>query len=170
MAQCSGISKGFWNSVKITVPATLISVLWGAFVRYILSFWRPEGANLLFGIIVLAGSIPLQVFVYPVERIVAFFDIYGTRCAIILVHIVFSLPLTVLLFRNDYASIPYDLFQAARIDGAGFVRIFRALMLPMPSLPDRCPKLCRACPTGSGLRFIAACQASSADDGRWTTL
>lgn len=131
LEQCSGISKGFWNSVKITVPATVISVLLGAFVGYILSFWRPKGANLLFGIIVLTGFIPLQVFVYPVVRIVAFFDIYGTLWAIILVHIIFSLPLTVLLFRNYYASIPFDLFQAARIDGAGFVRIFRSLMLPM---------------------------------------
>ncbi|MGI3167236.1 carbohydrate ABC transporter permease [Pseudooceanicola sp. 200-1SW] len=129
--QCSGISQGFWNSVKITVPATVISVLIGAFVGYILSFWKPKGANLLFGVIVLAGFIPLQVFVYPTVRIIAYFDIYGTLSAVILVHILFSLPLTVLLFRNYYSSVPFDLFQAARIDGAGFLRIFFALMLPM---------------------------------------
>ncbi|MCA1338061.1 carbohydrate ABC transporter permease [Pseudooceanicola marinus] len=128
---CSGISQGFWNSVKITVPATVISVLIGAFVGYILSFWKPKGANVLFGIIVLAGFIPLQVFVYPTVRIIAFFDLYGTLSAVILVHVLFSLPLTVLLFRNYYAAVPHDLFQAARIDGAGFIRIFFSLMLPM---------------------------------------
>ncbi|HEY0212929.1 MAG TPA: carbohydrate ABC transporter permease [Paenirhodobacter sp.] len=130
-AKCPGISTGFWNSVKITVPATICSVLIGAFVGYILSFWRPKGANILFGIIVLAGFIPLQVFLYPTVRVIAFFDIYGTLWAVILVHILYSLPLTVLLFRNYYVAIPFDLFQAARIDGAGFLRIFFALMLPM---------------------------------------
>lgn len=129
--QCSGISQGFWNSVKITVPATVISVLLGAFVGYILSFWRPKGAEILFGIIVVTGFVPLQVFIYPTVRAIAYLDIYGTLWAIILVHIIFSLPLTVLLFRNYYVSIPHDLFQAARIDGAGFFRIFRSLMLPM---------------------------------------
>ncbi|WP_138469161.1 carbohydrate ABC transporter permease [Poseidonocella sp. HB161398] len=129
--QCFGISAGFWNSVKITVPSTAISVLLGAFVGYILSFWRPKGADTLFAIIVLAGFIPLQVFVYPVVRAFAWLNLYGTLSGIVLVHVIFSLPLTVLLFRNYYAAIPHDLFQAARIDGAGFLRIFWSLMLPM---------------------------------------
>jgi glucose/mannose transport system permease protein len=130
-AKCSGISQGFWNSVKITVPSTVISVLLGAFVGYVLSFWRPRGADALFGIIVVSGFIPLQVFVYPMVRAVAFLELYGTLPGIVLVHVIFSLPLTVLLFRNYYVAIPRDLFQAARIDGAGFMRIFISLMLPM---------------------------------------
>jgi glucose/mannose transport system permease protein len=131
LSQCSGISRGFWNSVKITVPSTVISVLLGAFVGYVLSFWRPRGADTLFGIIVIAGFIPMQVFIYPTVRLVAFVNLYGSLAGIVLVHILFSLPLTVLLFRNYYVSIPRDLFQAARIDGAGFMRIFVSLMLPM---------------------------------------
>ena len=108
---CEGIRGGFWNSVAITVPSTVLPILLGAINGYALSFWKPRGASLLFGILMVGAFIPLQVMIYPLVRVLA-----------------------TLLFRNYYAAVPHELFQAARIDGGGFFRIFFSVMLPM-SLP-----------------------------------
>tara|TARA_R110002124_G_scaffold114535_20_gene269427 strand:+ start:38116 stop:39009 length:894 start_codon:yes stop_codon:yes gene_type:complete len=131
---CTGVSVGFWNSVKITVPATILSVLLGAITGYALSFWRPPGGKILFAAITIGGFIPLQIFLFPMVRATAALGLYNSLPGIVLVHVVFGLPLTTLLFRNYYASIPIELFKAARVDGAGFWRIFASLMLPL-SLP-----------------------------------
>jgi glucose/mannose transport system permease protein len=129
--QCSGIQVGFWNSVRIVVPSVLLSVLVGAINGYTLSFWRFRGANLAFGILLFGMFIPYQVFVFPLVRIYAFFGLYGTLTGIVMIHIIFGMPITTLMFRNYYATLPLELFKAARVDGAGFVRIFFQIMLPM---------------------------------------
>ena len=131
---CEGIRGGFWNSVAITVPSTLLPILLGAINGYALSFWKPRGASLLFGILMIGAFIPLQVMIYPLVRILATFGIFGSLPGIVLVHTVFAMPVMTLLFRNYYAAVPHELFQAARIDGGGFFRIFVSVMLPM-SLP-----------------------------------
>ena len=131
---CEGIKGGFWNSVAITVPSVILPILIGAINGYALSFWRPRGATLLFGILMVGAFIPLQVMIYPLVRVLAEVGIFGTLPGIVLVHLVFGMPVMTLLFRNYYASLPHELFQAARIDGGGFFRIFAHVMLPM-SLP-----------------------------------
>lgn len=131
---CEGIRGGFWNSVAITVPSTVLPILLGAINGYALSFWKPRGASLLFGILMVGAFIPLQVMIYPLVRVLATFGIFGSLSGIVLVHMVFAMPVMTLLFRNYYAAVPHELFQAARIDGGGFFRIFFSVMLPM-SLP-----------------------------------
>ncbi len=131
---CEGIRGGFWNSVAITVPSTVLPILLGAINGYALSFWKPRGASLLFGILMVGAFIPLQVMIYPLVRVLATFGMFGTLPGIVLVHMVFAMPVMTLLFRNYYAAVPHELFQAARIDGGGFFRIFFSVMLPM-SLP-----------------------------------
>ena len=131
---CEGIRGGFWNSVAITVPSTVLPILLGAINGYALSFWKPRGASLLFGILMVGAFIPLQVMIYPLVRVLATFGMFGTLPGIVLVHMVFAMPVMTLLFRNYYAAVPHELFQAARIDGGGFFRIFVSVMLPM-SLP-----------------------------------
>lgn len=133
-AACEGIRTGFWNSVAITVPSTILAILFGALNGYALTFWKPRGGAILFGALMLGAFIPGQVMMYPLVRIAAGLGIFGSLPAIVLVHLIFSMPLMTLLFRNYYAAIPHELFQAARIDGGGFWRIFLQLMLPM-SLP-----------------------------------
>lgn len=130
---CRGIHPGFWNSVRITVPAVAISVAIGALNGYALCFWRVRGAGVLFSILLIGTFLPYQVFIYPLLRIFALTGLYGTLPGVILVHVVFGLPLTTLLFRNFYESLPGELFKAARIDGAGFWRIFYDIILPMSS-------------------------------------
>ena len=131
---CDGIRGGFWNSVAIAVPSTILPILLGAINGYALSFWRPRGSSLLFGILMVGAFIPLQVMIYPLVRVTGALGLFGSLSGIVLVHIIFAMPVMTLLFRNYYASVPHELFQAARIDGGGFFRIFAHVMLPM-SLP-----------------------------------
>jgi glucose/mannose transport system permease protein len=133
-AACDGIRTGFWNSVAITVPSTILPILLGAVNGYALSFWKPRGAGWLFGVLMAGAFVPLQVMIFPLVRVLGALGLFGSLPGIVLVHLIFSMPIMTLLFRNYYAAIPHELFQAARIDGGGFWRIFVQLMLPM-SLP-----------------------------------
>lgn len=128
---CNGIQVGFWNSVRIVVPSTVLSILIGAVNGYALSFWRPRGAGLLFGVLLMGAFIPVQVMVYPLVRVLASVHLFSSLPGIVVIHTIFGMPVMTLLFRNYYASIPQELFKAARIDGGGFWRIFVQLMLPM---------------------------------------
>ena len=128
---CEGVRGGFWNSVLIVVPSTLLPILIGAVNGYALSFWRPRGANVLFAALMLGAFIPVQVMVYPLVKVLAAVGLFSSLSGIVAIHIIFSMPVMTLLFRNYYAAIPMELFNAARIDGGGFWRIFAQLMLPM---------------------------------------
>jgi glucose/mannose transport system permease protein len=130
-ASCEGVRAGFFNSVAIAVPATLLPIALGAVNGYALSFWKPRGAGVLFALLLAGAFIPVQVMLYPMVRMMAAIGVFGSLPAIVLVHTVFGLPLMTLLFRNYYAGVPHELFQAARIDGGGFWRIFLQVMLPM---------------------------------------
>jgi glucose/mannose transport system permease protein len=132
--ECVGVRIGFWNSVKITVPAVAISVFIGALNGYALSFWRSPGARILFALLMIGGLIPYQIFLYPLVRIMANLKLYNSLTGIVLVHVIFGLPLVTLLFRNYFVNIPEELCRAARVDGAGFWRIFFEIMLPL-SMP-----------------------------------
>lgn len=128
---CEGIRGGFLNSLTITIPSTILPIMFGALNGYALSFWRPRGANLLFAVLMMGAFIPVQVMMFPLVRILATLGLFSSLSGIVLVHLIFSMPVMTLLFRNYYASIPQELFMAARIDGGGFMRIFFQLMLPM---------------------------------------
>ena len=128
---CEGVRVGFWNSVAIVVPSTLLPIAVGAINGYALSLWRPRGADTLFALLLLGAFIPVQVMIYPLVKILAALGLFGSLPGIVLVHLIFSMPVMTLLFRNYYAAMPAELFKAARIDGGGFWRIFAELMLPM---------------------------------------
>ncbi len=129
--QCDGIRVGFWNSIRILIPSVILSILAGALNGYALAFWRVRGADLLFAILLVGAFIPYQVFLYPLVRLFSVLGIYNSLAAIVIVHITFGLPIMTLLFRNFYSSLPPELFNAARIDGGGFMTIFVRVVLPM---------------------------------------
>ena len=129
-----GLRVGFWNSVTILIPSVIVSIAVGAINGYALAFWNPPGGKLLFMMLLLGAFIPYAIFIYPLVRILSWLGLYGTLPAIVIIHTVFGLPTMTILFRNFFASLPPELFKAARVDGAGFVRVFTAIMLPM-SLP-----------------------------------
>lgn len=128
---CNGIQVGFWNSVRIVVPSTILSIMVGAVNGYALSFWKPRGAAWLFAILLMGAFIPVQVMVYPLVRVLATVHLFSSLTGIVVIHTIFGMPVMTLLFRNYYASLPHELFQAARVDGGGFWRIFLQLMVPM---------------------------------------
>ncbi|GAB5426973.1 MAG: carbohydrate ABC transporter permease [Devosia indica] len=131
---CEGLAPGFWNSVKITIPSTIVSIFIAAVNGYALVNWRFKGSEIFFSILIFGSFIPYQVMLYPLVMITRELGIFGTLQAVILIHTIFGMPILTLLFRNYFASLPQELFKAARVDGAGFWRIFFEIMLPM-SLP-----------------------------------
>jgi glucose/mannose transport system permease protein len=131
---CEGLSRGFWNSVMITVPSVIASIAIASVNGYALANWRFKGADIFFTILIVGAFIPYQVMIYPIVIILREIGLYGTLWGLIIVHSIFGMPILTLLFRNYFASVPEELFKAARVDGAGFWQIYFRIMLPM-SLP-----------------------------------
>ena len=131
---CDGLSRGFWNSVQITVPSVILSIAIASVNGYALANWRFKGADVFFTILIFGAFIPYQVMLYPIVILLRELGIYGTLWGLILVHTIFGMPILTLLFRNYFTSVPEELFKAARVDGAGFWGIYFKIMLPM-SLP-----------------------------------
>jgi glucose/mannose transport system permease protein len=128
---CYGLAPGFFNSLKITLLAVPISIVLSMINGYALSFWKFRGSELLFGLLVFGAFVPFQVLVYPIIFGLSRVGLFGTLPGIVIVHSIFGMPILTLLFRNFFASLPGELFKAARVDGAGFWRIFISVMLPM---------------------------------------
>ncbi|MGJ8584785.1 MAG: carbohydrate ABC transporter permease [Marinosulfonomonas sp.] len=131
---CDGLSRGFWNSVRITIPSVLISILIASVNGYALANWRFKGANVFFTILIFGAFIPYQVMLYPIVIILREMGLYTKLGGLVLVHTIFGMPILTLLFRNYFTTLPEELFKAARVDGAGFWGIYFKIMLPM-SLP-----------------------------------
>ncbi|MEK1933971.1 MAG: carbohydrate ABC transporter permease, partial [Pararhizobium sp.] len=129
--QCDGLRTGFWNSIKILVPSVVLSISIGMVNGYVLSFWNFRGANLVFGLLLVGAFIPYQVYMYPLVSIYAAMGLFGTLPGIVLIHTIFGMPSLTLIFRNYFSGIPLELYKAARIDGAGFWRIFFTIMVPL---------------------------------------
>jgi glucose/mannose transport system permease protein len=119
------------NSLQLTIPATILSSILGAINGYIFAKWKFRGANTLFAILVFGMFIPYQSILIPLIQFLEQIKLYGTIGGLILVHVVYGLPICSLIFRNFFANIPDELIEAARLDGAGVVRIFLLVMLPL---------------------------------------
>ncbi|MQY42738.1 ABC transporter permease subunit [Epibacterium sp. SM1969] len=132
--QCEGVRPYFWNSVLIAIPAVLISTMVGAINGYVIAQWQFKGANIFFALLLFGCFIPFQVVLLPMARMLGLMGIAGTIPGLIFVHVVYGLGFTTLFFRNYYVSIPSELVKAAKVDGAGFFRIFWSIFLPL-SLP-----------------------------------
>ena len=131
---CDGLSRGFWNSVKITIPSVVISIAIASINGYALANWRFKGANLFFTVLIFGAFIPYQIMLYPLVIILRDLGLYTKLPGLIMIHSIFGMPILTLLFRNYFTTIPEELFKAARVDGAGFWGIYFRVMMPM-SLP-----------------------------------
>ncbi|KAA3501507.1 carbohydrate ABC transporter permease [Rhizobium rhizogenes] len=131
---CDGLSRGFWNSVRILVPSVIISIAVASVTGYAIANWKFRGSELFFSILIIGAFIPYQVMIYPIVIVLREMGVYGTLTGLVIVHTIFGMPILTLLFRNYFASLPEELFKAARIDGANFWQIYFRIMLPM-SLP-----------------------------------
>lgn len=128
---CEGIAPNFYNSLKITIPATIVATLLGAINGYVLSKWRFRGSEIVFGLILFGVFMPGQITLLPWAWLMSKLGLYNSVYGLILIHIIQGISFTTLFCRNFYLAIPDDLIKAARIDGAGFWRILMKIVLPL---------------------------------------
>ena len=128
---CRGLEPYFWNSVSMAVPAVLLSTAWGAVNGYVLSLWKFRGSELLFGFLLFGVFMPFQVVLLPMSQVLGYLGISSSISGLVLVHCLAGMAGTTLFFRNYYTAIPKELVNAARMDGAGFWRIFWRIVLPL---------------------------------------
>jgi glucose/mannose transport system permease protein len=124
-----------YNSLKMVIPATIISSFFGAINGYVFSKWKFRGSDVVFTLMLFGFFIPYQSILIPLIRFLQTIKLYGTIPGLILVHVVYGLPITTLIFRNYFAGVPTSMVEAARVDGAGVVKIFTHVMLPL-SIPS----------------------------------
>lgn len=126
-----GLGPNFLNSIYLVVPSVLLSVFLGSVNGYVLAQWPFRGSELLFALLLFGMFIPYQSVLIPLVRVLQALGLYGTLPGLILTHVVYGLPITTLLFRGYYASIPRALVESAQMDGAGILGIYRRVILPL---------------------------------------
>lgn len=128
------IHKPLLNSIIITVFATVISSFLGAMSGYVFSKFSFRGSTTLFFIIIIGFYIAPQSILIPLVKFIGKIGLYNTCLGLILTHVAYGMPITTLLFRNYYESIPRELVESAQIDGCGVSDVFTRIILPL-SLP-----------------------------------
>jgi glucose/mannose transport system permease protein len=129
-----GLSQNLLNSVNLTVPATILSSMLGSLNGYVLSKWKFRGADAVFPLMLFGMFIPYQSVLIPLTQTLSAIGLGGTLWGLVLVHVVYGIPITTLIFRNYYAGVPTDLVEAARIDGAGILGVYWRVIFPI-SMP-----------------------------------
>lgn len=125
------ILHSLWNTVLITVPATLLVVVIAALAAYALAWLDFPGRDWIFIVLVALIVVPVQVAIIPDATIFRNLHIYGDISAVVAFHVAFGLPFAIFLLRNFFIGIPKELMEAARIDGGGEFTIFRRVVLPI---------------------------------------
>jgi alpha-glucoside transport system permease protein len=125
------MDNAFVNTLAITIPATIIPILIAAFAAYSFTFMKFPGRDLLLIVIVGLLVVPTQVALVPLLRIFGELGINGTFPAVWIAHIGFGMPLAVYIIRNYMATLPKEVIESAKIDGASHFQTFWKLILPM---------------------------------------
>jgi glucose/mannose transport system permease protein len=128
---CAGIRPYMLNSALVAIPATIISTLLGAIAGYAVSLWRFRGDNWIYGVVTLGIFLPQQMRLLPWTIVLRDTGLMNTLTGLVIIHTIQGLSFTTLFCRNYYIAIPQELIRAARIDGAGFFRIFWRIILPL---------------------------------------
>jgi len=125
------LQGGFLNSMLLAVPAAVISSILGAANGFVLSKWRFPGADFVFPLILFGMFIPYQAVLIPLVQTMPSARLRGGLDGLILVHIIYGLPITTLIFRSYFAGISDEIIEAAQVDGAGMLRTFFYVALPI---------------------------------------
>ncbi|MEO6827158.1 MAG: carbohydrate ABC transporter permease [Microbacteriaceae bacterium] len=131
LLQNSQFMGSFWNTIAITVPATLLVIIVGSLAGYAFAWVRFPGRDwLLVGVIVLL-AVPTQVALIPIAKLYGSLGLFGSIVGVVLFHAAFGLPFAIFLLRNFFTQVPGELMEAARLDGASEWRIFTTIILPL---------------------------------------
>ncbi|WP_030380518.1 MULTISPECIES: carbohydrate ABC transporter permease [unclassified Streptomyces] len=125
------ITDSLWNTVLITVPATVLVVLIGSLAGYAFAWMEFPGRDWWFLGVVGLLVVPVQVALIPIAELFGNIGLFGTIFGVVLFHVGFGLPFAVFLLRNFFAEIPRELLEAARLDGAGELRLFLRVVMPL---------------------------------------
>ncbi|MEV7525506.1 carbohydrate ABC transporter permease [Streptomyces sp. NPDC091371] len=125
------ITGSLLSTVAIAVPATLLVLTLGAFAGYAFAWLEFPGRDWLFLVVVGLLVVPVQVALIPVSELFGSIGLFETTAGVVLFHTAFGLPFAVFLLRNFFAEIPRELLEAARLDGAGELRLFTRVVLPL---------------------------------------
>src|SRR5512142_844557 len=119
------------NSLLMVIPEAILSSLLGSLNGYLLSKWKFRGSNLIFSLILFGMFIPYQSILIPLVKFMQAIKLYGDLPGLVLVHIIYGIPITTLIFRNYYAGIGTEVLEAGRIDGASLWQLYRFIMFPL---------------------------------------
>ncbi|MDT0269111.1 carbohydrate ABC transporter permease [Streptomyces sp. DSM 44915] len=129
------LAPAIWRTLQMVVPSAILAAVLGSLNGFVLSRWSFRGANLVFTLILFGMFIPYQAVIIPLNELVLDLSLPSGIPTLILLHVVFGIPITTLIFRNYYQTIPHELIEAARIDGAGLLRTYASVILPL-SVPS----------------------------------
>ncbi|HLR58326.1 MAG TPA: carbohydrate ABC transporter permease [Beutenbergiaceae bacterium] len=131
----TSLSPALWRTVQMVIPSAIIAAFLGSMNGFVLSRWKFPGANLVFTLILFGMFIPYQAVIIPLNQVLLALHVPSGVPSLILLHVIYGIPITTLIFRNYYESVPEELVEAARVDGAGMLRTYRSVVLPI-SIPS----------------------------------
>jgi len=134
VAAWKALSPNLINSFKIVIPAATLSAMLGSINGFVLAKWKFKGANVVFPLLLFGMFIPYQSILIPLVEFMQTVGLSGSIPGLILTHIIYGIPITTLIFRNYFATIPEDMIEAAKIDGAGIWSTYLRVLLPL-SIP-----------------------------------
>jgi alpha-glucoside transport system permease protein len=126
-----GLARGFFNTMTVSIPATIIPILIAAFAAYALAWMEFPGRALLLACVVGMLVVPLQLALIPLLKLHLWAGIGKSYLGIWLAHSAFGLPLAIYLLRNYMAGLPREIIESARVDGATDFQIFLKIILPL---------------------------------------
>ncbi|MBX3057177.1 MAG: carbohydrate ABC transporter permease [Anaerolineae bacterium] len=125
------LAPHLWNSIRLVIPTAMISAMVGSINGYILTKWRFPGVGILFPLILFGMFIPYQSIIIPLVQFMSWLGLAGGIPGLALAHIIYGIPITTLIFRGYYASVPTEMVEAARIDGASLIQTYVNIFLPL---------------------------------------
>lgn len=131
----TALSPAILRTLQMVVPSAIIAAFLGSLNGFVLSRWSFKGSNLVFTLILFGMFIPYQAVMIPLNQLVLDLGIPSGVPSLILLHVVYGIPITTLIFRNYYMTVPHELVEAARVDGAGMFRTYWSIILPI-SIPS----------------------------------
>ncbi|MEW1722669.1 carbohydrate ABC transporter permease [Streptomyces sp. NPDC093109] len=125
------ITHSLLSTIMITVPSTVLVVVIGSLAAYAFAWLDFPGRDWWFLGVVALLVVPVQVALVPVAKLFGAIGIFETTFGVIIFHVSFGLPFAIFLLRNFFAEIPRELLEAARLDGAGELRLFTRVVMPL---------------------------------------